>query len=172
MMEATLDRDELVKQYLPMCRRIAKDCLAKCGGLVRLELDDLQQEGCFGLLKAIERFEEWRGLKFGTFAYACIQNAVRMAIRTYGRQNNRNGLADGSTDEALDERPVLSPATELREALAILQEHERQAVALKYGLEDGEARQNYEVAAQLGVDVETVKDILNEAVAKMRRRAA
>lgn len=43
----------------------------------RLDFDDVLQEGCRGLLRAIEKFEPDRGNKFSTYAYWWISQAVR-----------------------------------------------------------------------------------------------
>ncbi len=45
------------------------------------EYDDLFQEGCLGLLKAINKYKGDRNTKFTTFAYTCIDNEVRMYLR-------------------------------------------------------------------------------------------
>lgn len=47
----------------------------------RDEYDDLYQEGCMGLLKAINKFQDNRNAKFSTFAYICIDNEIKMYLR-------------------------------------------------------------------------------------------
>lgn len=49
--------------------------------------DDLMQEGVIGLLLAIEKFDENRGVKLSTFAYHWIRSYVGKYI-----QNNRNAI--------------------------------------------------------------------------------
>ena len=49
-----------------------KDC--------RLEADDLVQEGCFGLLEAIGRFDPERGTKFLTYAAYWIRKLMQEAV--------------------------------------------------------------------------------------------
>lgn len=43
--------------------------------------EDLIQEGCIGLLKAIKVFDASRRLKFSTFAVYCIDNQIKMFLR-------------------------------------------------------------------------------------------
>ncbi len=50
-----------------------------------LELDDLIQEGNFGLMRAVDRFDPDRGCKFSTFATWWIRQAILRAIAEKGR---------------------------------------------------------------------------------------
>ena len=78
----TRDRDvmaELVEGYLPLCRSIAKRFRGQ-----GVEQDDLEQVAAMALMKAIERFEPDRGLKFTTFATPTIAGEVRNYIRDKG----------------------------------------------------------------------------------------
>ncbi|MGF7184556.1 RNA polymerase sporulation-specific sigma factor [Desulfitispora alkaliphila] len=45
------------------------------------EYDDLFQEGCLGLLKAINKYNDEKNVKFKTFAYTCIDNEIKMYLR-------------------------------------------------------------------------------------------
>ena len=50
-----------------------------------LELEDLVQEGNLGLLRAIDRFDPERGLKFSTYALWWIKQAIQRALDDRGR---------------------------------------------------------------------------------------
>lgn len=70
---------QLVEGYLPLSRGIARR-FAGHG----VELEDLQQVAAMALMKAIDRFEPERGLKFSTFAAPTIAGEVRNYIRDKG----------------------------------------------------------------------------------------
>ena len=71
--------ERLVAGYLPLSRAIARR-FAGCG----VELEDLQQVAAMALMKAIERFDPGRGLKFSTYAAPTITGEVRNYIRDKG----------------------------------------------------------------------------------------
>ena len=45
----------------------------------RYEHDDLAQEGSLGLLRAVQKFEHWRGVRFSTYASLWIRQAMQRA---------------------------------------------------------------------------------------------
>ena len=51
-----------------------------------VDYEDLLQEGCIGLMTAIERFELERGLKFSTYATWWIRQAVLRALNKYSKK--------------------------------------------------------------------------------------
>lgn len=48
--------------------------------------DDMFQIGCVGLIRAIDTYDETKGIRFSSYAVACIQNQIRIELRA---QNNR-----------------------------------------------------------------------------------
>lgn len=59
--------------------------IAKQYGWSGIDLLDLMTEGCFGLMRAIEKFDHTRGLKFSTYATHWINQAISRAIADQGR---------------------------------------------------------------------------------------
>src|SRR5579872_7470210 len=50
-----------------------------------VEMTDLVQEGTFGLLRAVEKFDWERGFKFSTYATWWIRQSLQRAVQQHGR---------------------------------------------------------------------------------------
>lgn len=74
-----LDRDAMIRQYLPLVRRLAHHMIAKLPANV--ELDDLIQVGMIGLSEALTRYEVAQGVQFETFATQRIRGAMLDELR-------------------------------------------------------------------------------------------
>ncbi|MBQ8653630.1 MAG: sigma-70 family RNA polymerase sigma factor [Clostridia bacterium] len=70
---------QLVEGCLPLCRHIARRFSGQ-----GVETEDLEQVAAMALMKAIQRFEPERGLKFTTYATPTIAGEVRNYIRDKG----------------------------------------------------------------------------------------
>ena len=78
------DADAYKYFYEHNCRLVIS--IAKRYRNSKVEYEDLLQEGCIGLMTAIERFELERGLKFSTYATWWIRQSILRAINKYGRK--------------------------------------------------------------------------------------
>lgn len=74
-----VDRNDWLRQYAPLVKRIAHHMLAKLPANV--ELDDLVQAGMIGLVDAIQRYEECQGTQFETYANQRIRGAMLDELR-------------------------------------------------------------------------------------------
>ncbi len=74
-----LERNALIRQHVPLVRRIAHHMIAKLPPNV--ELDDLIQVGMIGLADALTRFEAAQGVQFETFASQRIRGAMLDELR-------------------------------------------------------------------------------------------
>jgi RNA polymerase sporulation-specific sigma factor len=96
------DRDAeeaLAERYLRLVRICARP-LFLAGG----DSEDLIQEGTFGLLSAIRRFDREDGASFSTFAEHCIRMRLLSAIKSASRLKHFP-LNDGISLEQLSEDP-------------------------------------------------------------------
>lgn len=59
-----------------------------------IEYDDLFQAGCVGLVKALENFDEARGLKFSTYAVPVILGEIRRLFRDGGAVRISRGMRE------------------------------------------------------------------------------
>lgn len=152
----------LVEGYLPLSRAIAR----RFAGL-GIELEDLQQVAAMALMKAIERFDPRRGLKFSTYAAPTITGEVRNYIRDKGsliRVSRDVRARLGSMQRARDElirrwqrEPSMREiADEMRmpyeELLALLDQRDgTETTSLNAPLSEEDAR---EMEMRLGVNEE------------------
>ena len=71
---------ELVERHATLVRYVAERI---CSNLPRsVDVDDLVQEGNFGLMDAIEKFDLDRGIKFKTYCSTRIRGAILDALRS------------------------------------------------------------------------------------------
>lgn len=72
-------RDELVALFLPLSEYLARRFRGRGE-----QLDDLEQVASIGLIKAIDRFDSDRGVKFSTYATATIVGELKRHFRDKG----------------------------------------------------------------------------------------
>lgn len=73
----------LIARQMPQIRSLAAQ--SRCRGL---DFDDLVQEGLIGFFSALETYDAEKGVRFATYARACVQNAVASAVRAAGRNKH------------------------------------------------------------------------------------
>lgn len=149
--------------------------------------EDLLSIGCVGLIKAVDSFDETKGIRLGTYAARCIENELLMFFRA-GRKTAREVYLNDpiGTDkegnaicllEILEtEDEDFSVAEEKREKLgklpgmlvALLDARELQIIRMRYGLFDGRERTQRETAAQLGISRSYVSRIEKKALKKLQ----
>jgi len=72
-------RNRLVSINLPLVYALARRFPAD-----RTEFDDIVQEGCIGLIKALHKYDPWKGTKFSTYAVPYILGEIRAFLRHNG----------------------------------------------------------------------------------------
>jgi len=76
----TQDRQQRMKQYAPLVKRIAHHVMAKLPASV--EVDDLIQAGMIGLMDSMGRYHETQGAQFETYAAQRIRGAMLDELRS------------------------------------------------------------------------------------------
>lgn len=141
-------RELLIENNLGFIRKTALEVHGKASES-GLDVDDIVQEGCIGLLSAIDRFDAGRGMKFLTYAAPAIRNAmtdcVRAALSQFERRLEGDGIQRVYLDDVLDadERllrieAVADPNTQTPERVVLRRE---QLAELYAGLDNLTARE-------------------------------
>ncbi len=69
-------RTELIEEFMPMATRLARRYRK-----AKDSQDDLAQVACVGLVKAVDRFDPERGMRFASFAVPTILGELRRHLR-------------------------------------------------------------------------------------------
>ncbi len=92
------EKEEFVKQNLGLVHSLAGKFRGR-----GIEYDDLFGAGCVGIVKAIDGFDETRGLKFSTYAVPVILGEIKRLFRDGGAVKISRGLKELSL-KAMRER--------------------------------------------------------------------
>lgn len=176
-------RDILIQHNLRLVAHIAKKY-----GFPERDLDDYLSIGIIGLIKAIDTFDDTKGIRLATYASRCIENEILMAIRGNKKQSREVYLNDSisndkegkeihlldimeESQEDLSERFVLADDIRaLREAMAEqLSPRELEILQLRYGFSNGKEYTQREVAGRFGISRSYVSRIEKKAIAKLRK---
>lgn len=149
--------------------------------------EDLLSIGCIGLIKAVDSFDETKGIRLGTYAARCIENELLMFFRAGKKSAREVSLNDPiGTDkegnaisllEVLEtEEEDYSERAERKEKLKLLpkilgsalEDREREILFLRYGLSNGRERTQREIAAMLGISRSYVSRIEKKALQKLQ----
>ena len=122
----TADQNKLVAQMAPLVKRIAYHFMARLPASVHV--DDLIQAGLLGLLDAAKNFDDTQGAQFETYAIQRIRGSILDELR---RQDHVPRSIRRKTREISAARESLMRAT-------------------------GRAPEDREIAAQLGIDLDTL----------------
>lgn len=146
------------------------------------EADDLISVGSIGLIKGIQTFEYGKGSQLATYAARCIENEILMYIRANKKHKNNVSLSDsvGSDKDGNDITliDVLSVPAEsvvesvenkmmmekIKEYVKALPERERLIIYLRYGLYNGVAYTQLQVAKKLKISRSYVSRIEKRAL--------
>ena len=177
-------KKKLVKHNMHAVLTIAQGFKNK----INLPLDDIIGLGCFGLYKAIDRYEEKHGIRLYMFVYVCVKGELKTYMSHLNRQkrNNRYDLSlqtkiaqfeddrcledflpdeDGFVEEKIIEKNFNRG---LLKMLNELTEEERKLLILRYGFLDGNARSCDEVGRMLGIRGERVRVKCIKTIKKLR----
>lgn len=171
-------RDHLIVNNLRLVVYIAKK-------FNRPDEEDLVSVGTMGLIKAADRFEIEREIKFATYAARCIQNEILMYLRRNKKQEaclsleepiatDSNGKAFMvedlvSTEETATTRvEEEADAEDLLELVHMLPEREQEIICLRYGI-GSQALNQTEIGKRFNLSQSYVSRIEKEALKQMNQ---
>lgn len=141
-------REQLLENNLGFICKTAREFHRQTGESV-LDVEDLVQEGCIGLLSAVDQYDAGRGVSFLAYAAPAIRNAitdcVRAALSQFERRLEFDGLQRVYLDDVLSEdekmlriEAVADPNTQTPEQVVLRRE---QLAELYAGLDNLTARE-------------------------------
>jgi RNA polymerase sigma factor (sigma-70 family) len=167
-------RSQLVRSNLRLVSNLSRKFSSSFG-----EIDEFSSDGSMILLGAIDRFDYSRKLRFSTYATHSIQ---RHFFRTWKVRQRRKERFPSAVSELLSEVPERDsqvrvcddPESVVRElmlqAKEVLDDREYQIVGHRFGIgglnPDGQTLR--EIAAELGISKERVRQLQMKALDKLR----
>ncbi|GAA0121532.1 MAG: RNA polymerase sporulation sigma factor SigK [Clostridium argentinense] len=150
------------------------------------EIDDLISIGTVGLIKAIDSFDSSKGTRLATYAARCIENEILMLIRNNKKIKGEVYLQDPiGIDKEGNEISLMDILSSDKDSIAeivenkiqvkklygkintVLQEREKLIIEMRYGLIDGKAKTQREIAKILGISRSYVSRIEKRALKKL-----
>ncbi len=128
-------RNRLLLRYLPLVKYISDRIFARLPR--RVDIRDLRSAGIFGLIRAMEKFDMRRGIKFETYCSVRVRGSILDELRA----------------QDWVPRPVRHRTQKLKEARA----------ALETRL--GRSATDQELAAHLGVEMKELRSLGRESMA-------
>ncbi|HWB73654.1 MAG TPA: sigma-70 family RNA polymerase sigma factor [Nannocystaceae bacterium] len=150
-------------------------------GRTTMALGDRIQEGNLGLMKAVDRFDPERGVRFSTYAAWWIRHAIVRPAAKLQNASARNASCRGE-DDGVDELCDASSLAELEDvvdrrdrvrmlaALAELPDRERDIVHERFALPGATAETFEEIGRRHGISRERARQVQRVALDRLRRK--
>lgn len=150
--------------------------------------DDMISIGTIGLIKGISSFDMNKGTRLATYVSRCIENEILMDMRVTKKQQNEVSLQDPigvdkegnevtlidiigtESDNIIDQVDLKIQIKKLYDKIKdILKGQEKSVLELRYGLLNGTAKTQREIADMLGISRSYVSRIEKKALKKLKK---
>ncbi len=174
-------REKLINHNMRLVAHVVK----KYAGSA--ETDDLLSVGSVGLIKAINTYDEKKGVQLATYTARCIENEILMLLRANKKFKNDVSLFDTvGTDKDGNEMMLVDLLFEKDDSVfyevdksierekflnfikGILTDREYTVLCLRYGLKGGQNYAQREVARFLQISRSYISRIEKKAVEKIK----
>ena len=175
-------REKLIEHNLRLAAHIARKYTVP-----GYDADDLVSIGTVGLIKGVNTFKHGTGTQLSTYCARCIENEILMCLRASQKRRGDVSLQEPiGTDTEGNEITLIDVLgtdggevhgeVERRVSLesvralvnTCLEGRERTVIEMRYGLLDGEAHPQQEVAKLLGISRSYVSRIEKKAMDQLR----
>ena len=155
-----------------------------------VDMDDLISVGTIGLIKAVGSFSSDKNVKLATFASRCIENEILMYLRRAAKLKNEVSFDEPLNTDSEGNELVLSDVMGtdsdsvfksiengvendiLKEALAKLNEREKEIMELRYGLNGEDEKTQKEVADMLGISQSYISRLEKKIINRLKKEFA
>lgn len=176
-------KNKLVEHNLRLVAHIVKKYYTE-----NEEQDDLISIGTIGLIKAINSFDDTKGIKLATFASRCIENEILMYFRSKKKNSQEISISEPidtdsegnpltlidiiSHDDDIADDIDLKIKTEMLYGFIeeITDEREKTIIVLRYGLYNTVPLTQNQVAKRLNISRSYVSRIEKKIIERLRKK--
>lgn len=150
------------------------------------DMEELISIGTVGLIKALDSFDNSKGIRLATYAARCIENEILMLIRNNKKFKNEVYLQDPiGIDKEGNEISLMDVLSSEEDSIIEivenriqvkklydkidkeLTEREKNIIKMRYGLNNGKIKTQREIAVDLGISRSYVSRIEKKALEKL-----
>jgi RNA polymerase sporulation-specific sigma factor len=175
-------KNKLVEHNLRLVAHIVKKYYANSE-----EQDDLISIGTIGLIKAINSFDDSKGIKLATFASRCIENEILMYFRSKKRNSQEISISEpidtdsegnpltlidiiSIDDDITDNIDLMMKTEKLYKFIESMKdEREKTIIIMRYGLYNNVPMTQNQVAARLNISRSYVSRIEKKIIDRLRK---
>ena len=178
-------KEHIIEEYTPLVKYIASR--VSLGKNKYMDYDDLVSYGLIGLMDAITKYDESKGIKFSSYAVWWIRAGINECIDSYKDKIEYNAVDDRQIINLTEKDNVYDDVNEefekkmnnlqsrqsaIDDLVKCLEERERKIIMLFFGLGKTEKEMNLEeISREMSLTKERVRQIKDMALVKLKCEA-